>query len=808
MAKSPRHSGHYDQDGFRPTYVGETLKKRYVLLMTIGNGSYGCVYLSWDLKGTKHKFVVVKISRCSEVFYRVTKKESKRLAKISRETNRVAKYLDSFDVKGYRPDRLHHCLVTEALGLSLFEKLTKRKKPFELHTVIDIGIEIIRTLRDLHKNGMYHYDLKPENIVLGVKKSELCTNVLRFLGKMRKRERLDRNEIPWNYKVLEVEERERWKKFYADHKEHRAMLHRVSVEIREYKEELYHKREQASSTLTLKLCDFGSSRPTDCTTGYYAPETYFTEHYIWKKSAPDVWSFGCLLFEVATNSLLFFTHQRRDFSEEERRLEHLRYIAAVATNFKKRIFPQGATYNAVFTESGGFVGRSSYAPQPPALNLLQKFKWKWSQAQQFGAFLESILIVDPRKRPTAEECLHRLKKLREDMCGYSNQYDTSYDFNSVGLVKPKHIQGVDDLDDSSTSESESEEEESDECLESEDVSSDDEEEDAGSEEEESEESDDEEEYLQETQRAVKAPLKSYKKRSTRYFATMQARRSTYKEPEVDSEEDEDEESSDEESSNEESSDEALVSASEHRPNDDDSDLPEVSQEAEMEGLQPTIRDEKVHTHRQKNPISDSPCGRQEVLKVIEGIRIQKVRDDEERVQKTKINENDERKRKSRQIPRKGDIDPVRKVFVREALQEKRSHKQYVRKERKDTVKHAELKRTQERAIRDLSERSQNIAQEPKRNNLQQNSRQGEDPEAAEPRKNETDQLKRNGHGRQPMKAEEVRVGKRNVDDLQFTEPIPKRKRGCPRKTPPQGAVEVYKRPVEYESSPDPSSPEF
>lgn len=56
-------------------------------------------------------------------------------------------------------------IVMDLHGESIETKLQKSKKPFEIWTVLSLGIQMINIIRYIHMKGFIHRDLKPDNFV-------------------------------------------------------------------------------------------------------------------------------------------------------------------------------------------------------------------------------------------------------------------------------------------------------------------------------------------------------------------------------------------------------------------------------------------------------------------------------------------------------------------------------------------------------------------------------------------------------------------------------------------------------------------
>jgi serine/threonine protein kinase len=61
-------------------------------------------------------------------------------------------------------------VVMEQLGLSLGDIIEKKGKNFSLGQVVALGIQLITSIESLHNLGFVHCDIKPSNILVGLKK--------------------------------------------------------------------------------------------------------------------------------------------------------------------------------------------------------------------------------------------------------------------------------------------------------------------------------------------------------------------------------------------------------------------------------------------------------------------------------------------------------------------------------------------------------------------------------------------------------------------------------------------------------------
>ena len=89
--------------------------------------------------------------------------------RLSREVSIMASIHDPNVVHIY--DHFHHenqlCIVMELCQVSIADWVVQ-KEPFSLLTALDMGIQILSALKEIHTQGIIHRDIKPHNILVGL----------------------------------------------------------------------------------------------------------------------------------------------------------------------------------------------------------------------------------------------------------------------------------------------------------------------------------------------------------------------------------------------------------------------------------------------------------------------------------------------------------------------------------------------------------------------------------------------------------------------------------------------------------------
>ncbi|XP_065353922.1 dual specificity protein kinase CLK2 isoform X4 [Cloeon dipterum] len=266
-----------DDEGHLMYRHGDCLQHRYRILATLGEGTFGKVVKVKDMDRNDRVFAL-KIIKNVEKYREAAKLEINALEKISEKdpSNRhlCVQLTQWFDYHG------HICLGFEMLGLSVFDFLKDNQyQPYPMDQVQHIGYQLCYAVKFLHENRLTHTDLKPENILFVDSDYEVTFN---------------------NKKKRDV-----------------RRVKRTDV----------------------RLIDFGSAtfdhehHSTIVSTRHYrAPEVIL--ELGWSQPC-DVWSIGCILFELYLGITLFQTHDNREhLAMMERILGPIPYRMARKTKTK------------------------------------------------------------------------------------------------------------------------------------------------------------------------------------------------------------------------------------------------------------------------------------------------------------------------------------------------------------------------------------------------------------------------------------------------------------------------------------------
>uniref|UniRef100_A0A2M3ZGQ4 Putative lammer dual specificity kinase n=1 Tax=Anopheles braziliensis TaxID=58242 RepID=A0A2M3ZGQ4_9DIPT len=329
-----------DTDGHLIYQAGDVLHNRYKLLSTLGEGTFGRVVKAKDT-GRDHT-IALKIIRNVEKYRKAAKLEINVLEEIIAK-DPAGRYLcirmlDWFDYHG------HICIAFEMLGLSVYDFLKDNKyEPFPLEHVRHMSYQLCYAVNFLHSIKLTHTDLKPENIL--------------FLDS-----------------------------------EYTTVVSNASRKNREVRH---------VNCTDIRLIDFGNAifdheyHSTIVSTRHYrAPEVIL--ELGWEQPC-DVWSIGCIMYELYLGITLFQTHDNREhLAMMERILGPIPYRMAKKT--RTRYFHHGKLEWDEKSSAGRYVRenckpliRCAIADTPDHLQLF--------------SLIGRMLEYDPNDRITLAEAL-------------------------------------------------------------------------------------------------------------------------------------------------------------------------------------------------------------------------------------------------------------------------------------------------------------------------------------------------------------------------------------------------------------------
>eukprot|EP00927_Polykrikos_kofoidii_P048926 TRINITY_DN43094_c0_g1_i1.p1 TRINITY_DN43094_c0_g1~~TRINITY_DN43094_c0_g1_i1.p1 ORF type:complete len:645 (-),score=160.80 TRINITY_DN43094_c0_g1_i1:52-1920(-) len=154
-----------DPEGYYNARIGEVMDTRYkVVEDNCGKGVFSNVIKAKDLK--EKSLVAIKIMRCNDMMKKAAEKEIEILRLLNRadkgNKKNVIRLLKTFPYRG------HLCLVFECMWDNLRVALKKytKDKGMSLRAVRAYTKQLLVALSHIHRCGIIHADIKPDNILI------------------------------------------------------------------------------------------------------------------------------------------------------------------------------------------------------------------------------------------------------------------------------------------------------------------------------------------------------------------------------------------------------------------------------------------------------------------------------------------------------------------------------------------------------------------------------------------------------------------------------------------------------------------
>ena len=158
-ASDPRNAGFDDPNGHYRLMPGDQLAFRFEVVQILGCGAFGQVCKCLDHKTSQH--VAVKVVVNTKQMQEQGMVEGQILGRLNQSPSvNVVRAYDYFVFRN------HVCISFEVLGQSLYGLLKENEfKPFDLDFVRSLAQQMFGALDHIHKCGVVHCDVKPENVM-------------------------------------------------------------------------------------------------------------------------------------------------------------------------------------------------------------------------------------------------------------------------------------------------------------------------------------------------------------------------------------------------------------------------------------------------------------------------------------------------------------------------------------------------------------------------------------------------------------------------------------------------------------------
>ncbi|NXG74513.1 SRPK kinase, partial [Baryphthengus martii] len=356
--------------GHHPVQEGEVFNTRYQALRKLGCGTFATVWLCQDMR--RKKDVAVKVLKSREGFADAAQDEVALLRCVSsmkkkdRAGENIVCLLDDFRMIG---ENGFHILLLRVLGPSLRSLMGNcAAQGLPLPFVKRSLQQVLAGLQFLHKRcRIIHTDIKPENILL--------------YGRDKSLQKL----LPDTFDCGQSRD----------------------LKLQGPGGDLGNQLEESDlMSIEVKIADLGSAcwtyKPFSKeiqTQPYRALEVLLGLDY---STPADIWSTGCLAFEMATGECLFDPQPGKYFSRDD---DHVARIIELLGRIPPQVAFSWNKSTNFFSRPGALLRLSRLSPRSLHSILADRHGWTKHDATPFASFLLAALQYAPQRRATAAQCL-------------------------------------------------------------------------------------------------------------------------------------------------------------------------------------------------------------------------------------------------------------------------------------------------------------------------------------------------------------------------------------------------------------------
>ncbi|KAF8960604.1 kinase-like protein [Flammula alnicola] len=363
---------------------GLKLKNRYDVLRKLGSGVYSSTWLISDSKpeyGGRYLAAKILSLDATEQHRTGVMHELEFLKTVQKQDdiNKLPILLDDIEIKG--PQGSHLCFVMDLLSsdVSSFRRSAPKKalKPYIVKNIIS---QVLEALVQLHNLDIIHTDIKGDNILfnaLGGKDEEieriLAADPPKILGEFD----LDGEKYP----ILASQ----------------PIPHKWTWDTPPHLAEL-----MSFTLIDLGQAQWAGKQPTVDT--FTAPALRAPEIIIRSDFGPkiDIWSVGCLTFELLVGRWLF----NPEDGGEDWRLEddHLaKILELTGEQFSKSVLDRAHLRKEYFSEEGKLLRIADLYPSSIEMALANYKILPEDEIAPAASFIKACLRLDSSGRPSAKE---------------------------------------------------------------------------------------------------------------------------------------------------------------------------------------------------------------------------------------------------------------------------------------------------------------------------------------------------------------------------------------------------------------------
>ena len=389
---------------------GQVIKSRYILIKYLSYGTFSMVWLGYDTY--TNTFVILKLQQPK--YTEDAEEEYQVMEKICNGgNNRVIRMHSGF--KDRQKGTEYFCFVLEILGSDLHSVLNKRGR-LTLSETKRVIRQLLEALDYTHKSGYIHTDIKTENVLMANQQRKVSELIAYFRRRWKPEERIVelQKDLPEGYlektkkaqRKVKKKVKERAAKRFAESIKGELINYIVSRDYASESDSDEEEEELEPKVEDIKLSDFGGSVPKDSvpetvqSRHYRAPEVITLDH---TNEKMDIWSVGCLVYELLTGESLFDPEETGDSIEADR--EHLQCMAEKIGKMPQDISLECELSEELFDIKGRVRGYRRVEYKSISSELKESTKLTEEEIEGVEKFIKRCCSYRVKQRPSAEELL-------------------------------------------------------------------------------------------------------------------------------------------------------------------------------------------------------------------------------------------------------------------------------------------------------------------------------------------------------------------------------------------------------------------
>ncbi|KAL7746438.1 serine/threonine protein kinase, CMGC [Sorochytrium milnesiophthora] len=410
----------YCPGGYHPVSVGDLYhNNRYLVLRKLGWGHFSTVWLCRD--NIKLRYVALKIVKSAPHYTETALDEIRLLEKVVSANPAapgrqfVVELYDHFTHTGIHGT--HVCMVFEVLGENLLALIRRyHHQGIPVHLVKQITAQVLAGLDYLHTDcGIIHTDLKPENVLVVVDVNQVAVKLglepeTDMKSRLLERSLSDVSLVDMAAATHDPQHNGNGSNSKtstptkpdpsADQQQQQQQQQKASGRKRK------DKTVDTPTRIDVKIADLGNA----CWVHHHFTDDIQTRQYRcpeiilgtpWSTSA-DMWSMGCMIFELLTGDYLFEPQQGSQYSKDD---DHVAQMIELLGMFPKYFSTHGKYWPELFNRKGELRNIRKLYYWPLHCVFLEKYMLSEPDAQLLASFLLPMIELHPSRRATAGESI-------------------------------------------------------------------------------------------------------------------------------------------------------------------------------------------------------------------------------------------------------------------------------------------------------------------------------------------------------------------------------------------------------------------